>query len=207
MKHSRWFFTDCFQVNWDHYPKTIGVLMRTLAIALVIFLSTAFSTAASAQSSRNVEKVRLPQCEKLADLKQALSKLERMKGFSSNDDYKFLKGYGKRCGRYKVRSRSNYSLHSYHNAGDNLFAIYRVTGGKGFEGGKVVGFVANSVYSKSSWRIARGKDCVLSAKSGQCLVPKKCRAVTSDSDSSYFKKLDLDEFAAPAYCYGVGEES
>lgn len=176
--------------------------MRILALVFILL----FSTAAAAQSNRSVESVRLPQCEKLADLKQALSKLERMKGFSRNDDYKFLKGYGKRCGRYKVRSRSNYSLHSYHNVGDNLFAIYRVTGGKGYADGKLVGFVANSVYSKSSWRIRRGKDCVLSAQSGQCLVPKKCRAVTSDSDTSYFKKLDLDEFAAPAYCYGVGEE-
>lgn len=176
--------------------------MRFLAFIFVFFLS--FS--AVAQSNRSVEKVRLPQCEKLADLKQALSRLERMKGFSQGDDYKFLKGFGKRCGRYKVRSRSTYSLHSYHNSGDNLFAIYEITGGKGYEGGKTAGFMANSVYSKRAWRISRGKDCALAAQSGQCLVPKKCRAVTSDSDASYAQKLKLDEFAAPAYCYGVGEE-
>lgn len=177
--------------------------MKVLVMVFAFFLATV----AVAQSNQNVEKVRLPQCEKIADLKQALSKVERMKGFSQGDDYKFLKGYGERCGRYKVRSRSEYTLHSYHNSGDNIFAIYRVTGGKGYEGGKVVGFVANSIYSKSSWRVGRGKDCVLSAQSGQCLLPKKCRAVTSDSDSSYSQKLRLDEFAAPAYCYGVGEEA
>ena len=177
--------------------------MRFLIITLTFFLSAT----ALAQSERSVDKVRLPQCEKIADLKQALSKVERMKGFSEGDDYKFLKGYGERCGRYKVRSRSHYRLHSYHNAGDNIFAVYEVTGGKGYEGGKVVGFMANSVYSKSGWRVGRAKECVLSAPSGQCLIPKKCRTVTSDSDSSYSKKLRLDEFAVPAYCYGVGEDS
>jgi hypothetical protein len=176
--------------------------MRFLIISLSFFLSTT----AIAQSERSVDKVRLPQCEKIADLKQALSKVERMKGFSDGDDYKFLKGYGERCGRYKVRSRSEYKLHSYHNSGDNIFAIYQLSGGKGYEGGKVVGFAANSVYSKSSWRVGRDKECVLSAQSGQCLLPRKCRAVTSESDSSYFQKLRLDEFAAPSYCYGVGDE-
>lgn len=181
--------------------------MRILAIVFISFLSTLATGTAMAQSNSNVSKVRLPQCTKLADLKQALSKLERMKGFSEDDEYRFLKGYGERCGRYKVRSRSQYKLHSYHNAKKNLFAVYEVTGGKGFEGGKVVGYMANSVYSKSGWSIARGKDCVLTAQSGQCLVPKKCRAVTSKSDVSYSQKLRLDEFAAPAYCYGVGEDS
>ena len=174
--------------------------MRILAIIYVLLLSAG----AAAQSDRSVDKVRLPQCEKLADLKESLSTVERMKGFSEDDDYKFLKGSGERCGRYEVRSRSNYTLHSYHDTDNNIFAIYQITGGKGYEGGKVAGFVANSVYSKEGWRIAKGKECVLAAQSGQCLVPKKCRAATSDS--SYFQKLKLDEFAAPAYCYGVGEE-
>lgn len=176
--------------------------MRLFVTVLALLLSAV----AVAQSNQSVGKVRLPQCEKIADLRQALSRLERMKGFSQSDDYKFLKGYGERCGRYKIRSRSEYKLHSYHNTGDNIFAIYEVSGGKGYEGGKVVGFVANSVYSKSSWRVGRGDECVLAAQSGQCLLPRKCRAVTSDSDSSYFQKLRLDEFAAPAHCYGVGEE-
>ncbi|WOJ96989.1 hypothetical protein R0137_00100 [Congregibacter brevis] len=174
--------------------------MKTLMFTLMFFLSAS----AMAQNSGKVDKVRLPQCEDLADLKEALSKVERMKGFSEGDDYKFLKGYGERCGRYKVRSRSNYTLHSYHNASDNIFAIYRITGGKGYEGGKVVGFMANSVYSKEGWRIARGNECVLTAKSEQCLLPRKCRAITN---SSHVKKLELDEFAAPAYCYGVGEDT
>lgn len=173
--------------------------MRIVTFLLMLF----FSGVVSAQSNPNVDKVRLPQCEKIADLKEALSKVERMKGFSQGDDYKFLKGFGERCGRYKVRSRSNYTLHSYHNADDNIFAIYRITGGKGYEGGKVAGFVANSVYSKEGWRIARGKECVLTAQSGQCLLPRKCRAV---SNSSFVQKLKLDEFAAPAFCYGVGED-
>lgn len=177
--------------------------MRFLVTVFVLFLSTG----ALAQSTRSVQSVRLPQCEKIADLQEALSKLERRKGFSQGDDYKFLKGYGKRCGRYKVRSGSRYKLHSYHNTGDNIFVIYQVSGGKGYEGGKVVGFVANSVYSKQSWRLARGDECVLTAQGGGCLLPKKCRVVTSDSDASYFQKLRLDEFAAPPYCYGVGEES
>lgn len=176
--------------------------MKIFAITVMFVLSSL----AAAQSDRNVEKVRLPQCEKMVDLKDALSKVERLKGFSEDDDYKFLRGYGERCGRYKVRSKSTYTLHSYHDAGDKLFAIYRVTGGKGYEGGKVVGFAANSVYLKSRWRIARGKDCVLSAQSGQCLLPKKCRAIADDS-GSYAKKLKLDEFAVPAFCYGVGSES
>lgn len=177
--------------------------MRALAI-IFIFL---FSTMAMAQSNRSVDDVRLPQCEKLADLKAALSKVERMKGFSEDDDYKFLKGFGERCGRYKVRSRSLYKLHSYHAAGKNIFAIYKVTGGKGYEGGKVVGFMANSVYSKEGWRLAKGNKCVLTVQGGQCLIPKKCRAVTSKASSSYQQKLRLDEFAVPAYCNGVGKES
>ena len=177
--------------------------MKALALTVLFF----FSAAAAAQSDRSVDNIRLPQCEKIADLKQALAKLERMKGFSEDDDYKFLKGYGKRCGRYKVRSRSVYKLHSYYATGENIFTIYRVTGGKGYEGGKTVGFVANSVYSDSSWRIARGKECVLTAPGNGCLLPKKCRVVTSNSDSSYFQKMKLDEFAAPPFCYGVGEES
>jgi hypothetical protein len=173
--------------------------MRVVTAILVVL----FSATAGAQSSRDVDDVRLPQCEALSDLKEALSKLERMKGFTEDDDYKFLQGYGEKCGRYEVRSRSNYTLHSYHNASDNIFALYRITGGKGYEGGKVVGFMANSIYSKEGWRIARGDECVLTAQSGQCLLPRKCRAITN---SSYFKKLKLDEFAAPAYCYGVGGE-
>ncbi|GAB5413425.1 MAG: hypothetical protein Cons2KO_10280 [Congregibacter sp.] len=174
---------------------------------LTILCFLVFSNMAAAQVNRNVDKIRLPQCEKLADLKQALSKVERMKGFTDGDDYKFLKGFGERCGRYKVRSRSEYKLHSYHNASKNIFAIYEITGGKGYEGGKVVGYMANSIYSKSGWGVGRGKDCVLTAASGQCLVPKKCRAVTTKADASYAQKLNLDEFAAPAYCYGVGSDS
>lgn len=177
--------------------------MRVLTVIFVFF----FSVAAAAQSDRSVEKVRLPQCEKIADLKEALSKVERRKGFSEDDDYGFLKGFGERCGRYKVRSRSQYKLHGYHAAGNNIFTMYKVTGGKGYEGGKVVGFMANSVYSKDSWRLAKGKECVLATQGGQCLLPKKCRVVTSDSDSSYSQKLDLDEFAVRPYCYGVGKES
>lgn len=177
--------------------------MRILAVILVFL----FSTVAAAQSNTSLDNVRLPQCEKLADLKAALSKVERMKGFSEGDDYKFLKGFGERCGRYKVRSRSLYKLHSYHAAGKNIFAIYKVTGGKGYEGGKVVGYMANSVYSKEGWRLAKGDQCVLTAQGGQCLIPKKCRAITSKASSSHHKKLSLDEYAVPAYCYGVGEDS
>jgi hypothetical protein len=171
-------------------------------VAAILFCL--FSAATAAQSGRDVEDVRLPQCEALSDLKAALSRLERMKGFSEGDDYKFLKGSGEKCGRYKVRSRSNYTLHSYHNTSNNIFAIYRITGGKGYEGGKVVGFMANSIYSKEGWRIERGDECVLTAQSDQCLLPRKCRAI---SNSSFSQKLKLDEFAAPAHCYGVGEES
>ena len=174
---------------------------------LFVFLALLLSTNTLAQVERSVESVRLPQCEKVSDLKDALSKVERRKGFSEDDDYKFLKGYGKRCGRYKVRSRSQYRLHSYHATGDNIFVIYQVTGGKGYEGGKVVGYIANSVYSKDYWRVGRGKECALSAQGGGCLLPKRCRVVTGETDSSYFQKLRLDEFAAPPYCYGVGEES
>lgn len=172
--------------------------MKVLTAILVFLLSAT----TAAQSSRDVDDVRLPQCEALSDLKEALSRLERMKGFSEGDDYKFLKGSGEKCGRYKVRSRSNYTLHSYHNTSNNIFAIYRITGGKGYEGGKVAGFMANSIYSKEGWRIASGDECVLAAQSDQCLLPRKCRAI---SNSSYSRKLKLDEFAAPAYCYGVGE--
>ena len=176
--------------------------MKTLIATLFALLPLM----AAAQSDRNVDKVRLPQCEQIADLKKALSGVERMKGFSEDDDYKFLKGSGERCGRYKIRSRSNYRLHSYHSTDDFIFTIYEVTGGKGYEGGKRVGFVANSVYSKDGWRVAKGADCGLTTESGHCLLPKKCRAVTEKAGVSYSKKLRLDEFAAPAYCYGVGGE-
>lgn len=175
--------------------------MRALLIA-ILFL---FPLVSLAQSGRSVDKVRLPQCEKITDLKKALSSLERNKGFTHGDDYKFLKGMGKKCGRYKVRSRSTYSLHSFYSTGDNIFVIYEVTGGKGYEGGKRVGYIANSLYSKSKWKLARGKDCTLSASGGGCLLPKRCRYLKEDS-SGYFQKLKLDEFAAPPYCYGVGEQ-
>ncbi len=177
--------------------------MRALVLS-VLFL---FPLIATAQSGRSVESVRLPQCEKLSDLQQALSKVERMKGFSEDDDYKFLKGFGERCGRYKIRSRSHYRLHSYHAAGDNIFVIYEVTGGKGYEGGKRVGFVANSLFSKDYWRTSKGKECTLTAPGGGCLVPKRCRYVTDEGYSSYFQKLRLDEFALPPHCYSVGEEA
>ncbi|MEM9398534.1 MAG: hypothetical protein AAF991_13730 [Pseudomonadota bacterium] len=173
---------------------------------LLLVITLIVPLAAAAQSERNVDNIRLPQCEKVSDLKQALSRVERFKGFTRGDDYKFLKGFGKKCGRYKIRSRSNYKLHSYHDAGDNIFVIYEVTGGQGYEGGKRVGFVANSIYSKGGWRIARGRDCVLTASGGGCLLPKRCRSLSSSSNSGYFQKVVLDEFAAPAHCYGMGEE-
>ncbi|MEM1187179.1 MAG: hypothetical protein AAGI72_01560 [Pseudomonadota bacterium] len=174
--------------------------------ALTLAFLTLLPLATLAQSNRDVDDVRLPQCEDIADLREALSKVERMKGFSEDDDYKFLKGFGERCGRYKVRSRSNYRLHSYHVTDDFIFALYEVSGGKGYEGGKRVGFVANSVYSKDGWRTARGAECALAVQGGGCLIPKRCRAVNDKSDVSFYRKLSLDEFAAPPHCYGVGDE-
>ncbi len=176
--------------------------MRVLAAVLLALIPLM----TLAQSNSNVDDVRLPQCEKVADLREALSKVERMKGFSEDDDYKFLQGFGERCGRYKIRSRSNYRLHSYHPTDDFIFAIYEVSGGKGFEGGKRVGFVANSVYSKEGWKTARGAECALTVQGGGCLIPKRCRAVKDKAGVSFSQKLKLDEFAAPPYCYGVGED-
>lgn len=174
--------------------------------SLVLFVLVFFPLAVSAQSTRSVDSVRLPQCEKIADLKQALSRLERTKGFTQGDDYKFLKGSGKKCGRYKVRSRSHYKLHSYYASGDHIFVIYELTGGKGYGDGERVGFVANSLYNKGKWRLARGKECVLAAAGGGCLLPRRCRYLSDESGTGYFQKLKLDEFAAPAHCYGVGDE-
>ncbi|MEM6485418.1 MAG: hypothetical protein AAF662_10600 [Pseudomonadota bacterium] len=176
--------------------------VRLFAMAVFLF----FPLVSAGQTTRSVDRVRLPQCEKLSDLEDALDRLEKVRNFARNDDYKFLKGFGKRCGRYKIRSRSTYNLHTFYRSDGVIFAIYEVTGGRGYEGGRRVGFVANSFYRTDDWRVGKGNECAMRSSTGNCLVPRRCRVIRDEGGGEYYQKIALDEFFVPPHCYGVGRE-